>query len=101
MNIFQHIAEQRIKEAYERGEFDNLPGFGKPLDNRDYFSVPAEERIAVHIMKNAGIIPEEIHLRKTIYAIKQMIKNSSDPQEKDALMKEIAYLEDRLFTMKR
>jgi hypothetical protein len=29
------IAEQRIREAQERGEFDDLPGAGKPLDLSD------------------------------------------------------------------
>ena len=31
MNWFRSIAEEKIKEAIERGEFDNLSGFGKPL----------------------------------------------------------------------
>ncbi|MFM7563431.1 MAG: DUF1992 domain-containing protein, partial [Planctomycetota bacterium] len=26
------IAEERIREAYERGEFSKLPGFGRPLE---------------------------------------------------------------------
>jgi len=98
MNIFSYIAEQRIREAYEKGEFDNLPGYGKPIDNSNYFSVPAEERIAVHIMKNAGIVPEEIRLRKRIYELKQLVKCSADRKERDSLMKEIAWLEDSLFT---
>lgn len=29
------IAEKRIREAQERGEFDNLPGAGKPLPSLD------------------------------------------------------------------
>lgn len=29
------IAEERIREAQERGEFDDLPGAGKPLDLSD------------------------------------------------------------------
>jgi hypothetical protein len=29
------IAEQRIREAQDRGEFDDLPGAGKPLDLSD------------------------------------------------------------------
>ena len=34
---FSRIAERRIKEAMSRGEFENLPGAGKPLDLEDYF----------------------------------------------------------------
>ena len=29
---FWRIADDKIKKAYEEGEFDNLPGFGKPLE---------------------------------------------------------------------
>lgn len=32
---FESIAEKRIREAQERGEFDNLPGAGKPLPGLD------------------------------------------------------------------
>jgi len=29
------LVDRRIREAQERGEFDNLPGAGKPLDLSD------------------------------------------------------------------
>jgi len=32
MLLFEMLAEQKIQEAIERGEFDELPGAGKPLD---------------------------------------------------------------------
>jgi Domain of unknown function (DUF1992) len=32
---FQSWVEQRIREAQERGEFDNLPGAGKPIPDLD------------------------------------------------------------------
>ena len=32
---YQKIIEKKIKEAVEKGEFDNLPGKGKPLDLED------------------------------------------------------------------
>jgi hypothetical protein len=28
---FESFVEEQIRQAYEDGEFDNLPGFGKPL----------------------------------------------------------------------
>jgi hypothetical protein len=34
------IAEERIREAYERGEFSKLPGFGRPLEIDDTASDP-------------------------------------------------------------
>lgn len=57
---FALIVENRITEAIARGELDNLPGAGKPLDLDDDRLIPEEERIAVRIMKNAGCVPPEV-----------------------------------------
>jgi hypothetical protein len=35
MDWLESLVERRIREATERGEFDNLPGAGKPLDLSD------------------------------------------------------------------
>jgi hypothetical protein len=34
MSRFESLIEQQIRLAQERGEFDNLPGLGKPLPDR-------------------------------------------------------------------
>jgi len=57
---FLLLVEQRIADAVARGEFDNLPGTGKALELDDDPLVPEEERIAVRIMKNAGVVPPEV-----------------------------------------
>jgi hypothetical protein len=57
---FALLVEQRIAEAIARGEFDDLPGAGKPLDLDDDPLVPEEERVALRIMKNAGCVPPEV-----------------------------------------
>ena len=57
---FALIVENRITEAIARGEFDNLPGAGKPLDFDDDLLIPEQERVAFRIMKNAGCVPPEV-----------------------------------------
>ena len=52
------LAERRIQEAMERGEFDNLPGAGKPLPRRDDSLVPPEWRLAFYLLERAGLAPE-------------------------------------------
>jgi hypothetical protein len=42
---FEHIAENRIREAMKRGEFDGLPASGKPIDLDEYFKVPGHLRL--------------------------------------------------------
>jgi hypothetical protein len=53
----QLIAERRIAEAAVQGEFDDLPGAGKPLDLAEDPLVPEEQRMANRILKNAGFAP--------------------------------------------
>ncbi len=55
-------ADEKIKQAIAKGEFDNLPGKGKPLDLGAYFATPEHLRMGYSILKNAGIIPEEMEL---------------------------------------
>jgi hypothetical protein len=46
MKIFDDIAERRIQAAQDAGEFDRLPGMGRPLVISEDFSMPIEVRMA-------------------------------------------------------
>ena len=81
MDYIQKIVEEKIKEAMENGEFDNLPGKGKPVDLSEYFKTPEELRIAYDLLKNAGIIPQEIILKKEIEELKKQRDIALDTQE--------------------
>ncbi len=50
------IAEERIRQAQERGEFDDLPGRGGPLDLEDGAHVPPDLRMAWRLLKNGGYL---------------------------------------------
>ena len=54
------LVERRIQQAIARGEFDNLPGAGRPLALDDDALVPAELRVAYRLLKNAGYVPPEL-----------------------------------------
>jgi hypothetical protein len=95
MNIFCNIAERRILESYDRGEFENLQ-YGKPIDNTDYFSVPPEDRIAFHLLKNAGIVPHEVEIRKELYNLKNCINETNEIDNREQLMKKYALLENQM-----
>jgi hypothetical protein len=56
------IVEEIIKKARERGEFDNLPGRGKPIDLSEYFETPEDVRVAQSLLKNSGFQPPEVEL---------------------------------------
>lgn len=93
---FERIAEQRILDAIARGELDNLPGAGEPLDLDDDALVPAEMRLAFRVLKNAGFIPEEIRLRREISDLEAIMRDpAGDPVQQRAL-KRLALLRTRL-----
>jgi DnaJ family protein C protein 28 len=57
--------DQKIREAQERGDFDNLPGKGKPLDLTPN-PYAREQELAFKVLKDAGYAPEWIELDKAI-----------------------------------
>ncbi len=61
---FDYIDEQ-IRVAQERGEFDNLPGAGKPL-NLDGNLFTGDKAMAYSLLKQNGYAPPEIELAKEI-----------------------------------
>ncbi|MFH1351087.1 MAG: DnaJ family domain-containing protein [Pseudomonadota bacterium] len=89
---FQKIVEQVIKEAQERGEFDNLPGHGKPLNLLDDSGIPEDLRLAYKILKNADCLPPELEIKKEIRQMEDMLENIPDEKEKYRQIKRINYL---------
>ncbi|MFW5900081.1 MAG: DnaJ family domain-containing protein, partial [Desulfovermiculus sp.] len=77
---FQLIAEQRINEAIEKGELDNLPGQGKPINLDDDTHLPPEMRMAYRILKNAGYVSPEVEQRREIASIREMISQCEDEE---------------------
>ena len=88
MNL-DKIVEEMIKKAQERGEFDNLPGKGKPIDLTEYFEMPEEVRVAQSVLKNAGIAPREVDLLKEIAGLRQILPKVVDEKKKQEIQKQI------------
>ncbi|MDQ3821468.1 MAG: DUF1992 domain-containing protein [Acidobacteriota bacterium] len=70
----ESFIEQQIKKAMAEGEFDDLPGKGKPVDLRAYFDTPEDLRMAYSLLKDANVIPEEMQLLKDIEALKAQLQ---------------------------
>jgi hypothetical protein len=86
---FFRITEHRIKEAYKNGEFENLPGMGKPLPEDEFANIPEDLRMAYRIMKNAGFTQEESSLKKEVMSIQDLIRQCSNETEKEDLKQEL------------
>jgi hypothetical protein len=66
MDPFESVVERQIREAQERGEFDNLPGAGKPLkgldrDDPDWW---VKQMVRREGLDMADALPPVISLRK-------------------------------------
>ena len=98
---FQKIAEKRIKEALKRGELDNLPGRGEPLDLEDDSNIPEDLRMAYKVLKNANCLPPELQLKKEIRQMEDMLDHIPDEKEKYKQIKRINFKIMRLNMLKR
>ncbi len=65
---FESTVDKQIREAMERGDFDNLKGTGKPQNLMRDPNVPEDWELAFNLLKNAGYAPDWIetlnHVRK-------------------------------------
>ena len=90
--VLDKIAEERIREAMERGELDNLEGKGKPLNLEDDSHLPEDLRLAYKILKNANCLPPELELRKEIRTTEALLAGIEDTQEKYKQIKKLNFL---------
>ncbi len=88
--------DQQIREAQERGEFDNLAGKGKPLDLTANPYAPDRE-LAFKILKDAGYAPEWIELDKAIRGKLERVRATLARrwEWREVRLRELAGLSDR------
>ena len=73
------VAERKIQEALQKGEFDRLPGAGKPLVMEDLSHLPPEARMAYTILKNSGFVETPQDMRRPLSPDKEL--KCSSPEE--------------------
>lgn len=60
--------DKQIREAMERGDFDNLRGAGKPQNLARDPNIPEDWELAFNLLRNAGFAPDWIETRKQVDA---------------------------------
>lgn len=80
MSLLDQLAENEILAAQRKGEFDDLPGAGQPLQLDDDSHVPAELRAAYRILKNSGFLPPELEMRREAIELHELLK-TVDPSD--------------------
>jgi len=90
------LAERQMQKALAEGKLSGLEGEGKPLPERpgDAFVDPGDA-MGFRIMAEAGVLPEEIALKKDIIAARARLASLTDPDAQKKVMAELAELEMR------
>ncbi|MES2847252.1 MAG: DUF1992 domain-containing protein [Pseudomonadota bacterium] len=96
MSWLDRLAERQIQKARLKGQLQGLPGEGKPLPDRpgDAF-VSAGDAAGFRIMAQAGVLPEEITLKKQAAAQRAHLATLTDPDARKAALAELAQIEMR------
>ncbi|EMD1659026.1 DUF1992 domain-containing protein [Pluralibacter gergoviae] len=97
MWLIDQWAERHILNAQRSGEFDALPGSGKPLQLDDDSHVPPELRTGYRLLKNAGCLPPELEQRKEAVELSDLLKSvREDDPRFVVLQKQLTLLELKL-----
>jgi hypothetical protein len=96
MDAFYRIAERRIIEAIQNGDFDNLENMGKPIHFEDETWIPEYLRMAYKFLKNAGCIPPDLEMRNDIGNLCSLMNTIDDDKER---LKKIRELNFRLLKL--
>lgn len=100
MDASESLAERLIRQAQERGEFDNLPGAGRPLDLGDPYdedwwikSVIRRENLdgssvlppALQLRKEAAGYPESLYELRSEPAVREVLEDYNRRVKADRL----------------
>jgi Domain of unknown function (DUF1992) len=99
MSWYESLIDRQIREAQERGDFDDLPGAGKPIPGR------GEEYDENWWIKNlvrreqiTGVLPTSLALRKEVEDLMQTVAAKTTESSVRAL---VADLNDRILRTRR
>ena len=80
MRRFESRVERMIREATERGEFDNLPGAGKPLDLTDSDDPDwwVKRKIREENLDSSALLPAPLLLRREAQDFPESLRHMAD-----------------------
>lgn len=80
-----------LRQAEAMGELQSAPSYGKPLDlGNGYDETPAELRMGMKILKDAGVLPPEVEAMREAAELEARLNACSDDAERLVLQKQLA-----------
>lgn len=87
------LAERRMLKARAEGQFEHLEGEGKPLPDRSGEAhLSAGEAVGFRMMAAAGVVPEEITLKKQVEEARAAYARAKDTEGDKAAMARLSEL---------
>ena len=84
MDIIADWIEQKILAAQAKGEFENLPGAGQPINLDDDVFVPDDLKVAYRVLKNAGVQPVELTVYQEIQELRKQLNDDKNLNYEDS-----------------
>jgi hypothetical protein len=79
LRLLEDDIGRKLAESHASGELRAARGYGKPLDLGDgYDETPAELRMGMKILKDAGVVPPEVELMQQIESQRQRVEAAPD-----------------------
>lgn len=92
LKLLEDDIGRALSESARNGELQSAPSYGKPLDFGDgYDDTPAELRMSMKVLKDAGVVPPEVEVMQRIAALETRAAAATEP-EAGALRREVADL---------
>lgn len=85
-----HIG-QHLRDSEATGELRAAPSYGKPLSFGDgYDETPAELRMGMKILKDAGVVPPEVQALQEAAELEARLAACGDEAERRALQRQLS-----------
>lgn len=79
LKLLEDDIGRKLAESVASGELRHARSWGRPLDLGDGFEeTPAELRMGMKILKDAGVVPAEVELMREIEALRLSLEGAPD-----------------------
>jgi len=96
MDIWNLVADRKIREAMDAGSFDRLEGAGRPLDLEENPYLDPALRMAHRLLRNNGFAPAWISEGKDLDAEIQRLRAERDRCAAEEFRRRVAELNHRI-----
>ncbi len=86
------LINARIREAEEAGEFDDLPGAGKPLPPEP----DPENALLNRLARDNGAVPEFVSLSRELAKLREELAETGDRTRRRDILKDMSMMEARI-----